>query len=318
MFNGKVVIISEEHSYFIEGEAWMKTQTKNQDTSIVTAEADEASLRLTAAVPENGGSHIAHPQFYEPDAEQKVFGKSGVSGPLPGRPGTVLTAEEEKSLFIQYNYCRFRVAREIEALQEPAASAQPEYEEMMKWHNAGLHRRNRIIECNLGLVAMMIRNFRTESADYDELASEGNLTLLFAVNKFDVNRGFRFSTYACQAIHHAMMQAAARRGRRPWASLAEDIDLASEEVDATRPLIDEIRQVHEIIHRNDAQLSEVELKVIRSRFALPSTMVVNARLDPMTREQVGQLIGVSKVRIRQIERNALSKLRVAFKHLNVA
>jgi RNA polymerase sigma factor (sigma-70 family) len=281
------------------------------------ASVTPAALRLADGLTPSAGFHIVHPLFQAADAERQVFGKDGVAGPLPGRSGTVLTPADERALFIQYNYCRFRVARAM-AVQQTAPASTKRQRDMMGWHRAALDRRNRLIECNLGLVAMMIRHFRTESADSDELVSEGNLTLLYAVDKFDVERGFRFSTYACQAIHHAMMQAAARRGRRPWTSISEGLDIVAESDDSDgRPFVDDIRQVHEIIHRNEMHLSEVELKVIRSRFALPTTMVIDSRLDPMTREQVGRLIGVSKERIRQIERNALSKLRGAFAHLNL-
>ena len=68
--------------------------------------------------------------------------------------------------------------------------------------------------------------------------------------------------------------------------------------------MDELRA---ILSQNLADLNEVEQKVIRARFALDTVDADEAR--PMTLEQVGQIIGVTKERVRQIQNKALEKLR---------
>jgi len=57
------------------------------------------------------------------------------------------------------------------------------------------------------------------------------------------------------------------------------------------------------------QLTEVERQVIRARFALDQTSV-DGRVKGKTLEEVGELIGVTKERVRQIQNKALEKLRV--------
>ncbi len=52
------------------------------------------------------------------------------------------------------------------------------------------------MESNLRLVASIARKFSKSRNDFEELLSEGNAILLYAVDKFDFSRGFRFSTYA--------------------------------------------------------------------------------------------------------------------------
>ena len=77
----------------------------------------------------------------------------------------------------------------------------------------------------------------------------------------------------------------------------------------TTPTI-HIDELKEIILRNLAGLSDVERTVISERFALGKIASPDAAL-PKTLEQVGTIIGVTKERVRQIQNNALKKIRVA-------
>ena len=69
--------------------------------------------------------------------------------------------------------------------------------------------RNFMITSNLRLVIKVARDYRTRGVPMLDLIEEGNLGLIHAVNKFDPERGFRFSTYATwwirQGIEHAVM-----------------------------------------------------------------------------------------------------------------
>lgn len=251
---------------------------------------------------------IDHPMFALANAEAVILGRQGRKGGMVKRASrSVLTIAEEKALFLEFNYCRYREAHAVAAIPSGGATDALQ-REISAWHQAAIERRDRLVESNLGLVAMMIRNVRVEGTDYDELLSEGNLTLLNAVSKFDVSRGFRFSTYACQAIHHAIGLSMVRRRRRPWASLSEGLDIAAHS-EETRHFAEEIPRVTEMLRHNDAKLSVVELQVIRSRFALQTQSADDINNEPMTRSEIGLMVGLSKERIRQIERTALAKLR---------
>jgi RNA polymerase primary sigma factor len=71
-----------------------------------------------------------------------------------------------------------------------------------------------------------------------------------------------------------------------------------------------VNELRAIIEGNTAQLSDVEQKVIAARFALePRAVTPEDRAQ--TLEQVGELIGVTKERVRQIQNKALIKLRAA-------
>lgn len=73
--------------------------------------------------------------------------------------------------------------------------------------------RQRLAEANLRLVVKIARQFRFSKFSLSDLVQEGNLGLLEAVEKFDPDKGCRFSTYACWWIRQAITRAIANKGR---------------------------------------------------------------------------------------------------------
>lgn len=70
-----------------------------------------------------------------------------------------------------------------------------------------------LAEANLRLVVKIARQFRFSKFSLSDLVQEGNLGLLEAVEKFDPDKGCRFSTYACWWIRQAITRAIANKGR---------------------------------------------------------------------------------------------------------
>jgi len=266
--------------------------------------------------------------FHKPNAEKKVFDEA----PEIPKPNTswyhpvmeeggsernfktvvnvVLTAKQERALFLQFNYARYRVAK----LQKKVGDKQvadADARELLRWHELSERLRDQIAQSNLALVLAMAKRVRHSEMDFADLISEGNMALLRAIDKFNVSKGFKFSTYACRAILKAFSRSGMKHTQYRQL-FPTDFDPALERSDFTRRRNDEHEQdcadeVRRIVTQNRAELTEVEKAVIHHRFALNRNE--DEATEALTLEQVGQIVGLTKERVRQIQNKALEKIR---------
>lgn len=218
-----------------------------------------------------------------------------------------LTPTEEILLFKQLHcsgYCLSRLYksanRRITAKTKRAFS-----DWVQRYHRI----RTRIVEANLGLVYDLIGRSRFETLDRDEMTSEGMMALLRATDTFDPWRGYRFSTYACNAILRSFSRAALQESKRRF-RVAGPYDVEYEKSDTVeighmdqRDLFAE--RLRRILHHDDADLTDVEKTVLSRRFPFEENR------NRQTLEDIGNMMHVSKERVRQIQLSALSKLRLA-------
>ncbi|HEX7009154.1 MAG TPA: sigma-70 family RNA polymerase sigma factor [Phycisphaeraceae bacterium] len=230
----------------------------------------------------------------------------------PKQVGTVLlSAKEERALFLQFNYCRYRVCQMRDELRSQQAIDPAQARELLEWYRRAEAYRDQIAQTNLALVLAMAKRTRMSEVDFADLVSEGNMALLRAVDKFDVARGFKFSTYACRAILKAFSRSGVKLSKYrqmfptdfdPKLERSNHLELKRDQHEDD--CVDELRS---IIRSNRADLSPIEQEVIEHRFALNRAQDADAR--PLTLEQVGRIIGVTKERVRQIQNKALEKIR---------
>lgn len=290
--------------------------------------ADEELLNSLLAQEQD---FIDSPAFYEDEANEKIYDQAPeipkpdtswyhpVMDDLSGRTRTIKTAQQviltgaqEKVLFHQFNFARYKIwtiQRDVWATD--ARKPSPEQADMiLRWYRKSDLIREQIANTNLALVLAMAKRTRMSEVDFADLVSEGNMALLRAVDKFDAGRGYKFSTYACRAILKAFsrqgMKLSKYRQRFPT-----DFDPKLEKsnfLETKRATFekDAAEEVKRIVLDNRADLTDVERTVIEHRFGLESGEIDK----PMTLEQVGQIIGVTKERVRQIQNKAMEKIRL--------
>jgi len=274
---------------------------------------------------------VYNPLFEQPEIEHELLGPippspaddvraadnddSGMDL-LAGITGRALTCAQERHLFLRLNYCRYRVMKVLKESRSRRLGVEA-IRELLRWEYATLRCRGDLVRINLPLVLAMARRARITGVDQADLISEGNLALLRSVDKFDCERGFKFSTYACRAILKSFSRVAVRtaryRGYFPTEfdpTLEKSTYLDQQRNGLESECVDELKS---ILGQNLAKLNPIEERVIRARFALDEPLETEDGRPPRakTLEQVGELIGVTKERVRQIQNKALIKIRLA-------
>jgi len=228
-----------------------------------------------------------------------------------------LSNEEEVMLFRAYNYCKYRAAKAKKASNPHSLkrSQLAEAEKFLKWADR-LY--DRIVSANLRLVVTIARRHlppgRSSSRLLSELISDGNLALLRAVEKFDYSRQHKFSTYAGWAIVRQFARTLPEKvySLDTFSTGDEEFLTSLQEEASYKPLQEKRREapttvilapLRSALSKLLRRLTERERKVIVSRFGLKRGE------EPKTLEEVGLSQGLTKERIRQIEKKALAKMR---------
>ncbi len=232
--------------------------------------------------------------------------------------------------------------------------------------------RARMIEANLRLVVAIGKKYINRGLPFSDIIEEGNLGLIRAVEKFQYQRGFKFSTYASWWIKQSIERAIVNQTRtirlpvhiaeivnsymRATRQLTQKLgrDPSTEEIaKKMRVTVEKVRSISQVVREtysldmligdqeedtlkdilqdNNAlspasfsddirrrehiddwlkQLSVSEKKVVEMRFGLNDG-------EPMTLDSIGKEFGITRERVRQIETQALNKLRAITKRKKI-
>lgn len=285
-------------------------------TAVHAALVQARARRVMAEVVE----FIDNNQFRNPGAEAAICGKppeipseerpARMPSGLPAYLGELyrvrlLTKEEEQHYFRKMNFKKYQFV-ELRAsldLSKPSARLISRLERLL----ADISEiKNLLIKSNLRLVVSIAKRYLKSNSGFFELVSDGNISLIRAVEKFDFSRGNKFSTYASWAILKNFTRSVPAEHQRLTRFQTGQDEIFIQKAEQRGAFFSDEhanRSQRAVIQELLGELDGREQKVISCRFGLGESV------EPETLEEVGTRLGVTKERVRQIEVRTLEKLR---------
>ena len=345
----------------VEGET---SATTNNDTlaEIDDEDDDEDTLKFL---------NLLHSDLTEDAGYQQALDTDDVVGLYLKEAGRVplLTADEEVDLAKRMETAVF-ASEHLDTEQEAEELLWSEEQKLREQVMDGNAAQEHLIRANARLVISVAKKYIGRGVPFLDLIQEGNIGLIRATNKFEYQRGHKFSTYATWWIRQAVSRAVADQGRtirvpvhmgdqlnrmrRVQLQLLQELgrdptieelaigmettpdkvenllEISRRPVSLETPIDDEgdstfgdfvedakspapaeevaTHLLHEQLQQALDKLPPREAQILRLRYGLADGRVY-------TLEEVGQTIGVTRERVRQLEAQALNRLRQSSAHV---
>lgn len=222
--------------------------------------------------------------FYEVDSDI----------PKPYGEYVTLTREQEQELFLKFNYAKYRATKVTDSKNIRKHLTRAAYfKEIIAYHNMPLcyNLRGKLKMVNLGR---------------EELESEVYYALILAIDKFDVGRGYKFSTYARMTIRHDVFQKVKAFDKHKRNLSFDMLDSVTEEQFDTRSLFDicrsDARSDVKVMFNNNRKIKSRERFIVNKLFGLNGKKQVGLTL-------LSKELGISKQRINQVKLDVFKKIR---------
>jgi RNA polymerase sigma factor (sigma-70 family) len=236
----------------------------------------------------------------------------------------LLNKDQEQHLFRKMNYLKHRASQlrlrmckdGSDTEVDPTRVRIQDLREIEELQAEANEVKDQLISANMRLVANIAKRHAAQTDNFWELMSDGNMSLIRAVEKFDYSRGFKFSTYASWAImkNFARSIPEEKHRRERFVTGHEDLFEAAQDnrTDEHEQLATTERAAT-CVNRLLEHLEPRERAIIRMRAGLDDGT------KAMTLEEIGQQFGITKERVRQLNARAMKKLRelVAEEHIDM-
>lgn len=265
----------------------------------------------------------------------------------------------------------------IEIGQYPLLSAKEELELAYAYRDGSEEARQKLITSNLRLVVNIAKNYKNQHLSIADLVSEGNLGLITAVEKYNPDLGYRFSTCATPWIKQAISKAITDKGRNiripahiyqllskyrhVLSELEVDGHQATEEeiaralnietdkvkelkgwlhdtvsmetplgADSEETIGDMIADQHadtpleytekQLLHRKILKVLE-QFKprtqaIMKLRYGIAADGDAEMYHHEHTLEEIGEILGITRERVRQIEKQTLAEMKLIWDRVN--
>jgi RNA polymerase sigma factor (sigma-70 family) len=267
--------------------------------------------------------YIYNPSFDDPAAEAEIL------APMPGLADyetqrrqmrvpkdappelaslyevPLLNKEQEQHLFRQMNFLKHK-ANQLRTHLDPARARIQELKSIEDLQEQATTVKEQLINCNMRLVVSIAKRHAAQTDNFFELLSDGNVSLIRAVEKFDYSRGNKFSTYASWAImkNFARSIPEEKNRRERYVTGHEELfEAAPDTRSDEQECLASVEQAAHKVNRLLDYLDPRERQIIRMRAGLDN------HSEGMTLEEIGQQLGITKERVRQLNVRIMKKLR---------
>ncbi len=183
--------------------------------------------------------------------------------------------------------------------------------------NGDINARNLLIEHNLRLVVHIIKKYYANNSDQDDLISIGTIGLIKGINSFRPDKGVRLATYCSRCIENEiLMHFRSVKKTAQDISINEPIETDSEGnpltladiISTEDTIVDDLQEkansirVRELVENIKNQRDKT---IITLRYGLDNS-------EPMTQQEVADLLGISRSYVSRIETRVLAEMRKDF------